>query len=77
MQAIFVQKGVTKLTISLRAAFCWLVNLRWSYKKLKNGMYLDEHERPDVMEYNDEPRSQKWKKSLPISKGVGMQVEGV
>ena len=25
----------------------------------------------------DEPRNQQWGKSLPISKGVGMQVEGV
>ena len=50
-QAMFTQKGVTKPTFSLRTALCWLVNLEWSYKKLKNGMYLNGHERPDVMKY--------------------------
>ena len=51
MKAIFTQKGISKPTISLKTVLHWLVNLRWSYGKLKNEMYLNGHERPDVMEY--------------------------
>ncbi len=51
IQAIFVQKGITKLSISEKTALHWLEKLGWSYGKLKNGMYLDGHERSDVVEY--------------------------
>ena len=51
MQAIFVQKGITKLSISVKTALCWLERLGWTYGKVRNGMYLDGHERSDVVEY--------------------------
>jgi hypothetical protein len=51
MQAIFAQMGITKPTISIKTALRWLEKLGWTYGKLKTGMYLDEHERPDVVEY--------------------------
>jgi len=51
IQAIFAQKGITKLSISIKTALRWLEKLGWSYGKLKNGMYLDGHERSDVVEY--------------------------
>lgn len=51
MQAIFAQKGITKPTISIKTALRWLEKLGWTYGKLKTGMYLDGHERPDVVEY--------------------------
>jgi hypothetical protein len=51
MQAIFEQKGISKLSISSKTALRWLEKLGWTYGKLKNGMYLDGHERLDVVEY--------------------------
>jgi hypothetical protein len=51
LQAIFTRKGMTKASISLKTAHRWLKKLGWTYKKLKNGMYIDGHERFDVVEY--------------------------
>ena len=51
MQGIFAQKGITKLSISIRTALCWLERLGWSYEKLKNGIYVDGHERPNMVAY--------------------------
>ena len=51
MQEIFAQKGITKVSISTKTALRWLEKMGWSYGKLKNGMYLDGHERSDVVEY--------------------------
>jgi hypothetical protein len=51
MQVIFAQKGIAKVTISIKTALRWLKKLGWTYGKLKNGMYLDRHGRPDVVEY--------------------------
>ncbi len=53
MQAIFAQKGISKTSISVKTAHRWLDKLGWTYGKLKNGMYLDGHERSDVVEYRD------------------------
>jgi hypothetical protein len=51
MQVIFTQKGIAKVTISIKMALCWLKKLEWTYGKLKNGMYLDRHKRLNVVEY--------------------------
>ncbi len=51
MQAIFTQKGITKPLIFTKTALRWLEKLGWSYGNLKNGMYLNGHERSDVAEY--------------------------
>jgi len=51
MQAIFIQKGITKATISIKMVLCWLEKLGWTYGKLKNGIYLDRHEQADVVDY--------------------------
>jgi len=40
-----------KPTISLRTAHRWLNVLNWRYGKKKRGMYIDGHEREDVVEY--------------------------
>jgi hypothetical protein len=53
MQAIFSRKGIAKLTISIKTALRWLDKLGWTYGKLKHGMYLDGHERADVVEYRE------------------------
>ena len=37
--------------LSERTAMRWLVNLGWRSKLLKKGVYMDGHERPDVVEY--------------------------
>jgi hypothetical protein len=52
MQAIFAQKGIAKVLISVKTALRWLDKLGWRYGKLKNGMYLDGHERSDMVEYS-------------------------
>jgi len=41
----------TTTTISLRTANRWLNVLNWRYGKKKRGMYIDGHERDDVVEY--------------------------
>ncbi len=51
MQAKFTLKGISKPSISIKMGLHWLEKLGWTYGKLKNGMYLDGHERPDVVAY--------------------------
>lgn len=40
-----------RMSISERTAWRWLHKLDWQYKKLSNGMYIDGHEREDVVKY--------------------------
>jgi hypothetical protein len=54
IQAIFALKGISKPLISIKTVLRWLEKMGWSYGKLKNGMYLDGHERSDVVEYRQE-----------------------
>ena len=51
IQEIMRQKGIVKPSIAKRTARRWLAGLGWRYGKLKNGMYIDGHEREDVVEY--------------------------
>jgi hypothetical protein len=51
VQAIFAQKGIAKVSTSVKMALHWLDKLGWTYGKLKNGIYLDGHERSNVVEY--------------------------
>jgi hypothetical protein len=51
MQAQFVQSGIDKQSISECTAHHWMEKLGWKYGKQKNGMYIDGHEREDVVEY--------------------------
>jgi hypothetical protein len=51
IQAIFRQKGISKDSISESTAQHWLSGLGWQYGKLKSGMYIDGHERDNVVEY--------------------------
>ena len=51
IQARFVDSGIDKKAISERTAHRWLGELGWKYGKQKNGMYIDGHEREDVVEY--------------------------
>lgn len=37
--------------ITVRTAQRWLKKLKWRYAKKKNGMYIDGHEREDVVDY--------------------------
>ena len=50
MQAHFARAGVDKPSISLSTARRWLSKLGWRYGKHR-GMYIDGHEREDVVEY--------------------------
>jgi hypothetical protein len=54
MQEIFAWKNISKPSISIKTTLHWLDKLGWTYRKLKNGMYIDGHERPDVVQYGEE-----------------------
>jgi len=40
--------------LSLRTARRWLYKLGWRRSELKKGVYMDGHERPDVVEYRND-----------------------
>ncbi|KAL1669056.1 hypothetical protein GGF50DRAFT_44924 [Schizophyllum commune] len=49
MQTIFKKAGVNKPSISERTGRRWLNKLSWRYQRKRSGMYIDGHERPDVV----------------------------
>jgi len=51
MQKMFSEKGICKASISKTTATRWLKNLDWRYQSARNGMYIDGHERKDVVAY--------------------------
>jgi len=53
-ERILPSLGYTLTTgLSERTAWRWLVNLGWRSKVLRKGVYMDGHERPDVVEYRN------------------------
>jgi hypothetical protein len=54
MQRIFSEKGISKASISKKTASRWLKKLDWRYQRARNGMYIDGHEREDVVAYRRE-----------------------
>lgn len=60
MQQKLEEAGAKKRTISLRTAQHWLHNMGWRYARKKNGMYIDGHERPDIVDYR-EAFIERWK----------------
>lgn len=40
-------------SISLRTARRWLIKLGWTYSQVKKGVYVDGHEREDVVQYRN------------------------
>jgi hypothetical protein len=53
MQEKFTRSGVSCTSISERTARRWLQQLSWRYGAMCNGMYLDGHEREDVVAYRN------------------------
>jgi hypothetical protein len=51
LQDMFLRLGTDKPSISLATAKRWLTKMKWRYSKAKNGMYIDGHEREDVVAY--------------------------
>ncbi len=51
LQEKFSRCGITKPTISERTASRWLSKLDWQYGQPQKGMYVDGHEREDVVRY--------------------------
>ena len=51
LQALFARLSVQKPRISLSTAQRWLAKMNWRYSKTKQGMYIDGHEREDVVAY--------------------------
>jgi len=44
--------GITpKKPVSTRTARCWLIKLGWRYTEVRKGVYMDGHERADVVQY--------------------------
>jgi len=50
-QNLFLQVGICKCSISLSMAQQWLAKLKWCYHEVKKGMYIDGHERDDIVAY--------------------------
>ena len=53
IQGMFLQLSIKKLSISLSTAQHWLAKLNWKYRNKSNGIYIDGHERDDVVAYRD------------------------
>lgn len=53
MQQKLEAAGAKKKSICRRTAQRWLHNMGWRYGRQKNGMYIDGHERPDIVEYRE------------------------
>jgi hypothetical protein len=53
MQAQLETSSAKKRSISIRTAQRWLHKMGWRYGKKKNGMYVDGHERDDIVEYRE------------------------
>ncbi|KAH9014698.1 hypothetical protein EDB84DRAFT_1568033 [Lactarius hengduanensis] len=53
MQEKFSRSGISRSSISDRTARRWLQRLSWHYGPMRNGMYLDGHEREDVVAYRN------------------------
>ena len=51
MQKTFSEKGICKPSISKTTATRWLQKLDWRYQRVRSGMYVDGHEREDVVAY--------------------------
>ena len=51
IQKAFSAKGICKTSISKATATRWLQKLDWRYQRTANGMYIDGHERVDVVAY--------------------------
>jgi hypothetical protein len=51
IQEHFKLAGIDKASISERTAHRWMNRLGWRYGKQPNGMYIDGHEREDVVQY--------------------------
>ena len=52
-QTLFARLGIDKPGISLSTAQRWLAKMKWRYTKMKNGMYIDGHERDNIVTYRD------------------------
>ena len=54
MQKTLSEKGLCKPSILTRTAARWLQKLDWQYQHTRNGLYIDGHEREDVVAYRRE-----------------------
>ncbi len=52
LQQIFLWSAITKLAISECTGCRWLSRLDWQYGQVQKGMYIDGHEREDVVNYH-------------------------
>lgn len=53
MQQKLEEASAKKKVICLQTAQRWLHNMGWRYGRLRNGMYIDGHERQDIVGYRE------------------------
>ncbi|KIK49988.1 hypothetical protein GYMLUDRAFT_183301, partial [Collybiopsis luxurians FD-317 M1] len=54
---------------------CWLNTLGWHLTVLRKGVYMDGHERPDVIEYHNKvflPTMAKYECHMPLIMNVSI-----
>jgi hypothetical protein len=51
IQTLFSRLDICKPSISQSTARRWLAKMKWRYDKMKNGMFIDGHERDDNVSY--------------------------
>lgn len=64
-------------TISVRTARRWLDEFGFKYSEVKKGLYMDGHERADVVAYREEflKRMALFEKQMPTFSGDDMEIE--
>jgi len=60
LQECFSHSGITKPVISEHSAHHWLTTLEWQYGLPQKGMYVDGHEREDIVQYH-QALIERWK----------------
>ena len=53
MQETFLHSEISHPSTSKRTECHWLQRLSWRYGPMRNGMYIDGHEREDVVAYRN------------------------
>ena len=79
--------GIQQRKITERSGQQWLKKFWWRYSRKKNGMYIDGHEREDVVTYHQQfvsqfltcytPRMYTWDNAGVETKPVGFNLPGI
>jgi len=53
-QILPMLRFIIKDGLSERTARRWLITLGWRHMRVKKGVYMDGHERPDIIKYRND-----------------------